>query len=91
MFGADATMQAWYDSPEPTRDKTYNRNSLDNDRNNMDYLFQNFSIQRPWLVPSCDGNHVGDDFILIAEFSEQEGPRPLVCPAFFIQYFPFKF
>ena len=79
MFGADATMQAWYESPEPPPDKTYNRNSVEDDRNSIDYMFPKFSIQRPWLVPSYDGNHVGDDFILIAEFSEQEGPRPLVC------------
>lgn len=38
------------------------------------YLFPNYAQQHPWNKAStCD-----KDFILISEFCEQEGPKPLV-------------
>ena len=80
MFGADATVQTLYDSTDLTFGKVSNRASTD-DGNNLAYLFPKFSIQHPWLIAPVHGERddfVEEDFILIAEFSEQEGPRPLV-------------
>ena len=80
MFGADATVQSMYDYTEVTPNKPNHKEPTREDTNNIDYLFPKFCIQQPWLRASASGvgNHVGEDFILIAEFSEQEGPRPVV-------------
>ncbi|KAH3729469.1 guanine nucleotide exchange protein smcr8a-like isoform X2 [Dreissena polymorpha] len=43
------------------------------------YLFPKFSLPSPWQqANNHDNTWIDEDFILIAEFSEQEGPRPVM-------------
>ena len=85
MFGADASVQTLYDRNEFIPGKPSDRASS-HDGNNIEYLFPKFSVQHPWMTAPVNGeqDYVGEDFILIAEFSEQEGPRPLVCAELYI-------
>ena len=79
MFGADAAQASIleYDSQrsEPKHQDAF------------DYLFPKFAHQSPWQQTGPNKNKLlAEDFILIAEFSEQEGPRPVVY-ILYINYF----
>ena len=70
MFSADISqVQFW-------EDNHYQRMT---DGDGWDYLFPKFTHPSPWSHTNTSGKAVlMEDFVLIAEFSEQEGPRPVV-------------
>lgn len=72
MFGADAAQISFQFESQTHR----NRNKP---QDTSEYLFPKFTPQSPWLHTNHNGSMQSlEDFILIAEFSEQEGPRPVV-------------
>ncbi|XP_053397435.1 uncharacterized protein LOC123551904 [Mercenaria mercenaria] len=71
MFGADAAQVSMLES-DGLRYETRQRDTFD-------YLFPKFTHQSPWQQTGQHRNKLLlEDFILIAEFSEQEGPRPVI-------------
>ena len=76
MFSVDAgAAQISMLNSRTTRSGGNNDVHIDTDP--MHYLFPKFPAVGSGLF--CFGkSHIEEDFILIAEFSEQEGPRPVV-------------
>lgn len=71
MFGADAAQMSFLEN-EGQQYETRHQDTLD-------YLFPKFNQLSPWQQTGQHRKKLQlEDFILIAEFSEQEGPRPVV-------------
>ncbi|KAL4232794.1 Guanine nucleotide exchange protein smcr8 [Mactra antiquata] len=72
MFGADAAHVNFQFENQTQQGKTKTPDPLD-------YLFPKFIRTSPWLHTGYNGStECLEDFIMIAEFSEQEGPRPVI-------------
>lgn len=79
MFGADAAQYSF--QVRTAHDSKQHGQAKDNDVSQ--YLFPRFTHPSPWQQIKRIGGEqnvsITEDCIMIAEFSEQEGPRPVVC------------
>ena len=79
MFGADAAQLSFTVHDQRQR-------SEPKESDESDYLFPSFTQPTPWQHARAsvrDGEPPStEDCVMIAEFSEQEGPRPVVTNIF---------
>lgn len=70
MFGADLPFNMYIDE-EPKASNGWNFDL-------EEYLIPSNLVPHPWNRQSASETHLDMDFILVAEFSELEGPREVV-------------
>lgn len=72
MFGADLPYNMYIQEEESKVNDGWNFDL-------EDYLAPHSQVPHPWNRQSTGETHLDMDFILVAEFSELEGPREVVC------------
>ena len=72
MFGADLPYNMYIHDDEPKTDQGWNFDL-------EEYLTPHNQVPHPWSRSTTGDSHLEQDFILVAEFSELEGPREVVC------------
>ena len=73
MFGEYAQIASYVQSPQ----EALNQNDLYGMERLPAYLRPSVSPPQPWN-PKREKSGLGEDFIMVAEFSELEGPKPVV-------------
>lgn len=71
MFGADLPYNMYIHDDEPKTDQGWNFDL-------EEYLTPHNQVPHPWSRSTTGDSHLEQDFILVAEFSELEGPREVV-------------
>ncbi|XP_078316149.1 guanine nucleotide exchange protein SMCR8-like isoform X1 [Crassostrea virginica] len=71
MFGADLPYNMYIHDDEPKTDQGWNFDL-------EEYLTPHNQVPHPWSRSTTGDSHLEQDFILVAEFSELEGPREVL-------------
>lgn len=85
MFGADLPYNMYIQEEESKVNEGWNFDL-------EDYLAPNSQVPHPWNRQPAGETHLDMDFILVAEFSELEGPREVVSvkSMYSYRYFVFR-